>query len=169
MVQCFPCPSLKNHLTLGFLHFALCIFQSFLLKKFDKAFKSDIVIITLQKFLCNFSWRNLCILQQSFNLFKESVVTIDTKIIRSWDAQTQLPGQRTRIQRGDVGGTPQTARPCRFVPRGDSRIRLTRLKSAPTRPKSGRLGPYRPYRPKRPDLGRNSKKKKKKKGAKCTI
>ena len=56
--------------------------------------------------------------------------------------------------RGDAGGTPQTARPCHVVPRGDSRIGPTRLKSAPTRPKSapmrpksGRLGPYRPYRP----------------------
>ena len=53
--------------------------------------------------------------------------------------------------RGDAGGTPQTARPCRVVPRGESRIGPTQLKSAPTRPKSaptrpksGRLGPYRP-------------------------
>ena len=72
---------------------------------------------------------------------------------------------------GDAGRTPQTARPCRVVPRGDSRIGPTRLKSAPTRPKlapsrpkSGRLGPYRPYRPVSAETaqsGRNSKKKKK--------
>ena len=28
--------------------------------------------------------------------------------------------------RGDAGGTPQTARPCRVVPHGDSRIEPTR-------------------------------------------
>ena len=74
--------------------------------------------------------------------------------VGSWDARTWLLGQRTRVRRGDAGGTPQTARPCRIVPRGDSRIGPTQLKSAPTRPKSvptrpksGRLGPYRPYRP----------------------
>ena len=66
--------------------------------------------------------------------------------------------------RGDVGGMPQTARPCRVVPRGKSRIGPTRLKSAPTRPKSGRLGPYRPVSAETAELGRNSKKKKKKKG-----
>ena len=77
--------------------------------------------------------------------------------------------------RGDAGGTPQTVRPCCVVPRGNSRIGPTRLKSAPTRqklaptrPKSGRLGPYRPYRPvsaktaEMAESGRNSKKKKKK-------
>ena len=58
------------------------------------------------------------------------------------------------VGRGDAAGTPQTARPCRVVPRGKARIGPTRLKSAPirrksapTRPKSGRLGPYQPYRP----------------------
>ena len=61
--------------------------------------------------------------------------------------------------RGDAGGTLQTARPCRVVPRGDSRI-------GPTRPKSGRLCPYRPYRPVSAGIGRNSKKKK---GAKRTV
>ena len=68
--------------------------------------------------------------------------------------------------RRDAGGSPQTARSCRVVPRGDSRIGPMRLKSAPTRPKSaptrsvlavsagiGRNG----------RSGRNSKKKKKKK------
>ena len=67
--------------------------------------------------------------------------------VGSWDARTRLPGQRTRVRHGDTGGTPQTARPCRVVPRGDSRIGPTRLKLVPTRPKSGRLGPYRPYWP----------------------
>ena len=72
--------------------------------------------------------------------------------------------------RGDVGGTPQTARPCRVVPRGKSRIGPTRLKSAstrqksaPTRPKSGRLGPYWPVSAETAESSRNSKKKKKKK------
>ena len=60
--------------------------------------------------------------------------------------------------RGDAGGTPQTARPCRVVPHGNSRI-------GPTRPKSGRLGPYRPVSA---ESGRNSKKKKKK-SAKRTV
>ena len=64
------------------------------------------------------------------------------------------------VGRGDVGGTPQTARPCRVVPRGKSRIGPTRLKSAPTQPKSGRLGPYRPVSAETAELGRNSKKKK---------
>ena len=76
----------------------------------------------------------------------------------------------TRRDAADAGGTPQTARPCRIVPRGDSRIGPTRLKLVPTRPKSGRLGPYRPYRPvsaKTAESGRNSKKKKK--GAKRTV
>ena len=72
----------------------------------------------------------------------------------------RLPGQRTRVRRGDAGGTPQTARPCRVVPRGDSRIEPTRPKSAPTRPKSGRLGPYRLKRPSQTEI-----QKKKKKGA----
>ena len=65
--------------------------------------------------------------------------------------------------RGDAGGTPQTVRSWRVVPRGDSRI-------GPTWPKSGRLGPYRPYRPvsaETAEVGRNSKKKKK--GAKRTV
>ena len=95
--------------------------------------------------------------------------------VKTWDARTRLPGQRTRVRRGDAGGTPQTAYSCRVVPRGDSRIGPTRLKSAPTRPKSvpmrpksGRLSPYRPYRPVSAESGRNSKKKKKK-GAKRTV
>ena len=88
--------------------------------------------------------------------------------------------------RGDAGGTPQTARPCRVVPRGDSRIGPTRADAAkigadaaeigadaaqigPTRSVSAGIGRIGRYRPKRPDLGRNSKKKKKKKGAKRTI
>ena len=62
--------------------------------------------------------------------------------------------------RGDAGGTLQTARPCRVVPRGDSRIGPTRLKSVLTRPKSGRLGPYRLYWPKRPSQAEIQKKKK---------
>ena len=76
--------------------------------------------------------------------------------------------------RGDAGGTSQTARPCRVVPRGDSRIGLTRLKSAPTRPKSvptrpksGRLSPYRPVSAESAETARFGPKfkKKKKKGA----
>ena len=93
---------------------------------------------------------------------------LDNTQFKNWDARTRLPGQRTRVRRSDVGGTPQTARPCCVVPRGDSRIGPTRLKSAPTRPKSGRLGPYRPVSAKTAELGRNSKTKKKK-GAKRTV
>ena len=51
-------------------------------------------------------------------------------------SQASAPASDT-AGHGDAGGTPQTARPCRVVPRGNSRI-------GPTRPKSGRLGPYRP-------------------------
>ena len=58
----------------------------------------------------------------------------------------------------------------RVVPRGKSRIGLTRLKlapirrkSAPMRPKLGRLDPYRPVSAETAESGRNSKKKKKKK------
>ena len=66
----------------------------------------------------------------------------------------------------NTGGTPQTARPCRVVPCGCSRLALTRLKSS-------RLGPYRLKPPKWPvqaetaESGRNSKKKKKKKKRRC--
>ena len=67
---------------------------------------------------------------------------------------------------GDAGRTSQTARPCRVVPRGDSRIGPTRLKSAPTRPKSGRLGPYRPVSAETARFGPKFKKKKKKKRCK---
>ena len=72
-----------------------------------------------------------------------------------WDARTRLPGQHTRVRRSEAGRTPQTAGPCRVVPRGDSRI-------GPTRPKSGRLGPYRPKRPSQAEI-------QKKKGAKRTV
>ena len=66
-------------------------------------------------------------------------------------------------EHGDAGGTPQTARPCRVVPRGCAQL-------APTRLKSGRLGPYRPYRPKPPKPPSQAEKKKKKKGgAKRTV
>ena len=63
----------------------------------------------------------------------------------------------------DAGAPTWEPRPCRVVPRGKSRIGPTRLKSAPTRPKSGRLGPYRPVSAETAESGRNSKKKKKKK------
>ena len=56
--------------------------------------------------------------------------------------------------RGDAGGTLQTARPCRVVPRGKSRIGPTRLKSAPTRSVSA-------ISAKTAESGLNSKKKKK--------
>ena len=79
-------------------------------------------------------------------------------------------GPKAGAPASDAAGTPQTARPCRVVPRGKSRIGPTRLKSAPiqrksapTRPKSGRLGPYRPVSAETAESGRNSKKKKKKK------
>ena len=86
--------------------------------------------------------------------------------------------------RGDAGGTPQTARPCRVVPRratwrvpnradaakigaDAAEIGADAAQIGSTRSVSADIGRYRP---KRPDLGRNSKKKKKKKkGAKCTI
>ena len=47
---------------------------------------------------------------------------------------------------------------CRVVPRGDSRIGPTRLKSVLTRPKSGRLGPYQPYRPVSAEIQKKKKK-----------
>ena len=69
--------------------------------------------------------------------------------------------------RGDAGGTPQTVRPCRVVPRGESRIGPTRADTAKIGADAAEIGPTRSvsadigrYRPKRPDLGRNSKKKK---------
>ena len=63
------------------------------------------------------------------------------------------------VGRGDAGGTPQTACPCRVVPRGDSRIGPTWQKSAPTWPKSGRLGLYRPKRPSPAEIQKKKKKK----------
>ena len=72
--------------------------------------------------------------------------------------------------RGDAAGTPQTARPCRVVPRGKARIGPTQLKSTPirrksvpTRPKSGRLGPYRPVSAETAETAESGRKKKKKK------
>ena len=80
-----------------------------------------------------------------------------------WDAWTRLPGQRTRVRRGDAGGTLQTARPCCVVPRGDSRIEPMRADAAqigPTRSVLACIGRVRP---------KFIKKKKKKKGAKRTV
>ena len=70
--------------------------------------------------------------------------------------------------RGDAGGTPQTARPCCVVPRGDSRIE-------PTRADAAQIGPTRSVSTVSFCISRNSrvrpkfKKKKKKKGAKRTV
>ena len=64
--------------------------------------------------------------------------------------------------RGDAGGTPQTARSCRVVPRGDSRIGPTQADTAeigadaakirPTRSVSVRIGLYRPKRPSQAEI-----------------
>ena len=91
-------------------------------------------------------------------------------LVLIWDARTRHPGQCTRVRRG---GTRQGRRrprvraaSDRVVPRGKSRIRLTRLKSAPIRrksalmwPKLGRLGPYRPKRPSQAEIQKKKNKK----------
>ena len=86
-------------------------------------------------------------------------------MLNCWDAWTRLPGQRTRVRRGDAGGTPQTARPCCVVPRGDSRIE-------PTRADVAQIGPTRSVSAVSACIGRVRPKyikKKKKKGAKRTV
>ena len=45
--------------------------------------------------------------------------------------------------RGDAGGTPQTARPCRVVPRGESRIGPTRADAAKIGVDAAEIGPTR--------------------------
>ena len=64
---------------------AHCILKSFFLEKLDNSSKTkrNVEIISFQKFLCNFSWGNLYILQQSFDLSIELVVNFDIKKIRS--------------------------------------------------------------------------------------
>ena len=80
--------------------------------------------------------------------------------------------------RGDAGGTPQTARPCRVVPRGDSRIGLTRADAAKIGADAAEIGAdaaqIGPTRSVSAGIGRNGPiwaeiQKKKKKGAKRTI
>ena len=73
--------------------------------------------------------------------------------------------------RGDVGGTPQTVRPCRVVPHGDSRIGLTRADAAKIGAdaaeigaNAAQIGPTRSV-----SAGQAEIQKKKKKGAKRTI
>ena len=78
-------------------------------------------------------------------------------------------------RRGDAGGTPQTARPCRVVPHGDSRIEPTRADAVeidadaaeisadaaeigPTRSVSAGIGRYRPKWPVRPKFKKKKKK-----------
>ena len=88
--------------------------------------------------------------------------------MRGCGSQASTPASVATGHR-DAGGTPQTARPCRVVPHGNSRIGPTRLKSALTQPKSGRLGPYRPYWPISAETAESGRNSKKKKGAKCTV
>ena len=91
-----------------------------------------------------------------------------------------MHGRGSQAGRGDAGGTPQTARPCRVVPRGESRIGPTRADAAkigadeaqigadaaqigPTRSVSagiGRIGQYRPKRSVRPKFKKKKRKKK---------
>ena len=65
-----------------------------------------------------------------------------------WDAQTWLQTHRTRVRRGDAGGTPLTARPATWIPR-----------PAPMRLKSGRIGRNGRFKPKRPSQAEIQKKK----------
>ena len=67
----------------------------------------------------------------------------------TWDARTRPQGRRTHVR----------AASDRVVPRGKSRIGPMQLKSAPTKPKSGRLGPYRPKRPSQAEIQIKKKKK----------
>ena len=79
--------------------------------------------------------------------------------------------------RGDVAGTPQTARPCRVVPRGESRIGPTRADAAKIGADAAQIGAdaaqIGPNRSVSAGIGRNGpiwaeiqKKKKKKKRCK---
>ena len=72
----------------GFLHFALCIFKFFILKKFDESFKSSIGIIC-----------RIITLQQSFNMFQKSMVTIDTNILNQFMGQYDMRacGKKTKF------------------------------------------------------------------------
>ena len=70
--------------------------------------------------------------------------------------------------RGDAGGTPQTARPCRVVPRGESRIGSTRADAAKIDADAAeigadaaQIGPTRSVSAVSAESGRNSKKKEK--------
>ena len=74
-------------------------------------------------------------------------------------------------RRGDAGGTPQTARPCRVVPHGDSRIEPTRADAveidadaAEISADAAQIGPTRSV-----SAGQAEIQKKKKKGAKRTV
>ena len=79
--------------------------------------------------------------------------------------------------RGDMGGTPQTARPCRIVPRGDSRIRPTRADAVEIGADAAQIGPTQFVSAISACIGRIGLywpsqveiQKKKKKGAKCTL
>ena len=98
-------------------------------------------------------------------------------LIKSRDAQTRLPGERTRVRRGgtrrrgrdaaDRASVPRRAT-WRFPNRADAakidadaaEIGADATQIGPTRSVSAGIGRIGWYRPKRPDLGRNSKKKK---------
>ena len=105
-------------------------------------------------------------------------------LIKSRDAQTRLPGERTRVRRGgtrrrgrdaaDRVSVPRRAT-WRFPNRADAakigadaaeigadaaEIGADATQIGPTRSVSAGIGRIGWYRPKRPDLGRNSKKKK---------
>ena len=81
--------------------------------------------------------------------------------------------------RGDAGGTPQTARPCRVVPHDDSRIEPTRADAveigadaAEISADAAQIGPTRSVSAESADIGRNGRSgrnSKKKKGAKRTV
>ena len=60
--------------------------------------------------------------------------------------------------RGDAGGTPQTVRPCRVVPRGDSQIGPTRADAAEISADEAEIGPTWSVSAKTAKSGRNSKK-----------
>ena len=69
----------------------------------------------------------------------------------------RLPGERTRVRwagSGDARGTPQTARPCRVVLRGESRIGTTRADAAKIGVDAAQVGPTRSVSAVSADIGR---------------
>uniref|UniRef100_A0A7N2LGP7 Uncharacterized protein n=1 Tax=Quercus lobata TaxID=97700 RepID=A0A7N2LGP7_QUELO len=61
------------------------------------------------------------------------------------------PTRRRGRDAADRASVPRRAASRHVADPDSGRRGLTRPKSAPTRPKSGRIGPYRPYRPYRPE------------------